>query len=111
MYHYSEHYLPIDRAASQRFMMDPYGDIYTVNVDCPKGGLTDTEIVRIVADARSGESDLPAAPRSFTTVIERTKCHHIYREIPKSDPEKAVSITIGPYGEIVAVRKNGKIVE
>jgi hypothetical protein len=65
----------------------------------------------MMADARSNGSGLPVAPSSFSTEIERTECHHLYREIPKSAAEQAVSIIIGPYGEILEVRKDGKIVE
>jgi hypothetical protein len=112
MYLYVERYGPNDRYAANLFVLDPYGDIYSVDSSCEDGGgLTNAEVMSIVVDARSKGSGLPAAPPSFTTEIEKTECHHVYREIPKSDTESTVSITIGPYGEILEVRKDGKIVK
>jgi hypothetical protein len=97
------------RRTNNRFLMDPYGDIYNVTFTCFGGGLSDAEVMAAVVDARSTGSDLPEAPSSFSIEIVRTKCHHIYREIPKSVSEPVVSITVGPHGDVLEARKDGKL--
>jgi hypothetical protein len=111
MYHYIENQIP-EKGAGNHFVMDPYGEIYGFVTDClRKHELSDAEVEAIIAEARTSNGDLPAPPTRYSKEIERTKCHYIYRELAEEDGVALVSIAVGPYGKIVEVRKNGKIVE
>jgi hypothetical protein len=107
LYRYVETDLKAPRRTNNRFLMDPYGDIYNVTSTCLGSGLSDADVMAAVADARSARSDLPETPSSFATEIEKTDCHYIYREIPKLDSEPVVSITVGPHGDVLEARKDG----